>query len=101
MKMPSGEYFMRNLVSYGARYRLLIKYSPDGIFILDLNTSKILEVNDQLFRNVGIREQDVAQLTLKDILVLKDRAIRTNIQEMLERGQASEYANTDAPTVPS
>ncbi len=70
-----------------ARYRLLIKYSPDGIFILDLNTSKILEVNDQFLKMLGYREQDVAQLTLKDILVLKDRAIRTNIQEMLERGQ--------------
>jgi PAS domain S-box-containing protein len=70
-----------------ARYRLLIKHSPDGIFIFNLKTSKILEVNDQFLSILGYREQDVAQLTLKDILILEDKAIRTKIQEMLERGQ--------------
>ncbi len=70
-----------------ARYRLLIKYSPDGIFILDLKTGKILEANDQFLKMLGYGEQDVPRLTLKDILVLKDRAARTSIQEMLERGQ--------------
>ena len=70
-----------------ARYRLLIKSSPDGIFIFDLKTSKILEVNDQFLKMLGYSEQDAGRLTLKDILVPEDRAARTNIQEMLERGE--------------
>ena len=70
-----------------ARYRLLIKHSPDGIFIFDLRTSKILEVNDQFLKMLGYAEEDMSRLTLKDILILEDRAARISIQEMLENGQ--------------
>ena len=70
-----------------ARYRLFIKHSPDGIFIFELKTGKILEVNDQFLKMLGYSEQDAAGLTLNNILILKDRAIRTGIRKMLECGQ--------------
>ncbi|HEY3277851.1 MAG TPA: PAS domain S-box protein [Syntrophorhabdaceae bacterium] len=71
-----------------ARYRLLIKHSPDAIFLFNPRTRKIIEVNDQFLNILGYTEEDVARLTLKDILVLEDKTIRLKIQEMLERGQA-------------
>ena len=46
-----------------------------------------MEANDQFRTMLGYVEHDVAKLALKDILIHEDRAIRTNIQEMLERGQ--------------
>ena len=71
-----------------ARYRLLIEQSPDGIFVFDPKTGKILEVNGQFLRMLGYTEEEAAQLTLKDILVLEDRAVRAGIRKMLERGRA-------------
>lgn len=71
-----------------ARYRLLIKHSPDAIFLFNPRTRKIIEVNDQFLTILGYTEEDVAHLTLRDILVLEDKTIRLKIQEMLERGQA-------------
>jgi PAS domain S-box-containing protein len=65
-------------------HRLLMKHRPDGIFVFDLKTSKILEVDDQFLKMLGYGKQDAVQIKLEDIVVLGDRAIRANISKMLE-----------------
>ena len=69
------------------RYRALVKHSSDGIFILDPKTGKLLEANDQFLKMLGYRQEDVAQLKVRDIVTYENRAIREDIQKALESGQ--------------
>lgn len=70
-----------------ARYRSLVKRSSDGIFIFDPKTGKVLEANDQFLKMLGYREEDVATLMLRDIVVSGDRAAREDVRKALESGR--------------
>jgi PAS domain S-box-containing protein len=69
------------------RYRALVKHSSDAIFIFDPKTGNLLEANDQFLKMLGYREEDIAQLKLRDIVFFGDKTLRYEIQKALESGQ--------------
>ncbi len=51
------------------RYRLLFENSPDGIVILDPESSRILEFNETAHRQLGYSRKEFARLTVSDLEV--------------------------------
>jgi PAS domain S-box-containing protein len=68
------------------RYRSLVKQSSDGVYIFDPKTAKILEANDQFKKMLGYTEEEIAGLSLYDIVILEKKAIETSIKKVLRDG---------------
>lgn len=71
------------------RYRAVVQGTADGIFLLDLETRRILEANAAFQNLVGYTAEELAGLTLYD-LVAHDRAsIDDNAQKLLAEKRRS------------
>ncbi len=68
------------------RYRSLVKQSSDGVYIFDPKTAKILEANDQFKKMLGYREEEIAGLSLYDIVILEKKVIEASIKKVLRDG---------------
>jgi diguanylate cyclase (GGDEF)-like protein/PAS domain S-box-containing protein len=70
------------------RYRTLFEQSPDGIVILDPETTQPLEFNDQVCRQLGYTREEFARLTLKDIEVNESiEDALAHIQNIMRKGR--------------
>ena len=49
------------------RYRAFFEYGPDGVIVLDPATTRPLEFNDQVCRQLGYTRQEFQSLTVADI----------------------------------
>jgi PAS domain S-box-containing protein len=70
-----------------ARYRSLVKHSSDAVYLFDPVTTRILEANAQFGRMVGYSNNEVAGLTLFDLVVLGRETIEENIRRVLQDGE--------------
>lgn len=52
------------------RYRSLVKQSSEGVYIFDPATTRILEANGQFLRMLGYTGEEIASLTLYDIVFM-------------------------------
>jgi PAS domain S-box-containing protein len=68
------------------RYRSLVKQSSDGVYIFDPKTAKILEANDQFKKMLGYTEEEIAGLSLYDIVILEKKVIEASIKKVLRDG---------------
>jgi len=68
------------------RYRSLVKQSSDGVYIFDPKTAKILEANDQFKKMLGYTDEEVAGLTISDIVILEKDVIDASIKKVLRNG---------------
>ena len=68
------------------RYRSLVKQSSDGVYIFDPKTAKILEANDQFKKMLGYTEEEIAGLSLYDIVILENNVIKASIKQVLRDG---------------
>lgn len=68
------------------RYRSLVTQSSDGVYIFSPQTAGILEANPQFLRMVSYTEQEIADLTLYDLVAMPAEEIRINIRRVLEGG---------------
>jgi PAS domain S-box-containing protein len=68
------------------RYRSLVKQSSDGVYIFDPKTAKILEANDQFKKMLGYTEEEIAGLSLYDIVILEKKVIDASIKKVLRDG---------------
>jgi PAS domain S-box-containing protein len=68
------------------RYRSLVKQSSDGVYIFDPKTAKILEANDQFKKMLGYKEEEIAGLSLYDIVILEKKVIEASIKKVLRDG---------------
>ena len=68
------------------RYRSLVKQSSDGVYIFDPKTAKILEANDQFKKMLGYSEEEIAGLSLYDIVILEKEVIDASIKKVLRDG---------------
>jgi PAS domain S-box-containing protein len=71
-----------------ARYRQLFDLSPDGIVILDPETTRPLEFNEMAHRQLGYGREEFARLRLKDIDAREaPEESRRRIDGILARGR--------------
>lgn len=68
------------------RYRSLVKQSSDGVYIFDPKTAKILEANDQFKKMLGYTDEEIAKLSLYDIVILEKEIIDAGIKKVLRDG---------------
>jgi PAS domain S-box-containing protein len=68
------------------RYRALVEQSADGIFLVDIETKRILEANPAYQRLLGYTADELDRLTLYDVTTSSNESIDLNIQSVLSKG---------------
>jgi PAS domain S-box-containing protein len=68
------------------RYRALVEQSSEGIFLLDIETKRILEANQAYQRLLGYTAEELARLTLYDVTTSTHDNIDFNVQSVLTKG---------------
>ena len=75
----------RDLREREERYEAVVKQSPDGIFLVDLGTRRILEANPALGRLLGYSAEELLELGLYDIVAHERADIDRNIQRIVSQ----------------
>jgi len=69
------------------KYRILFEQGPDGVVILEPETGRIIEFNDQACRQLGYTREEYANLRVADIEVVESAEdVRMHIQKILAAG---------------
>jgi PAS domain S-box-containing protein len=69
------------------RYRTFFMHGPDGIVVLDPDTKRIVEFNDQACRQLGYTREEFAHLTMADLEALETaKETSGHIQEVMAKG---------------
>src|SRR5919199_1671354 len=68
-------------------YRSVVEQAAETIFLVDLDTRRILESNTALHRSLGYRAQELKRMTLYDIVADDGESIDRNIELVLENGR--------------
>ncbi len=86
------------------KYRNLFEHANDAIFVIDLETHRILDANEKAAQRRGYTRQELLQLTIEDLQVPMDPERRQSIwQELRDKGSVIfEHAHQcqDGTTVP-
>jgi two-component system, cell cycle sensor histidine kinase and response regulator CckA len=70
------------------RYRAFFEEGPDGVVILNPETGKLIEFNDQVCRQLGYTREEFARLSLRDIEVSETaEEIQAHIRKVLREGR--------------
>jgi PAS domain S-box-containing protein len=77
--------------SRNERYRALLRQSSDGIIVLDAETWRIQEANDQFRHIMGFEEAEVVWLHIKDLAISAD--IVADLEEALATGESRSQRN--------
>ena len=65
----------------------MVEQAAETIFLVDLDTRRILESNTALHRSLGYRAQELKRMTLYDIVADDWKSIDRNIELVLENGR--------------
>jgi len=68
-------------------YRSVVEQAAENIFLVDLETKRILESNAALHRSLGYTAQELKQMTLYDIVAHDKETTDLNISRVLENGR--------------
>jgi PAS domain S-box-containing protein len=68
------------------RYRALVEQSSDGIFLIDIETRRILEANPAYCKLLGYSAAELLELTLNDVATATPEAVNENIRKVLTQG---------------
>jgi len=58
---------MSEILKEKIKYQTLLKLSSDAVFVIDINTSRILEYSHQTQKNLGYSNKEMMNLTIVDI----------------------------------
>ena len=102
MREPSGEprYFIAVIEDISERkrtevalrqneklYRTVVEQAAENIFLIDVETKRILDANDTLHRSLGYTTEELRQLTLYDIVAHDRESVDRNIRRITEGGR--------------
>ncbi len=78
----------RKLKETELRYRTTFEQSPDGIIILDLETTRAVEFNIAICDILGYSREEFAELKVADYDVIEDPSdARAHVQKVLQQGR--------------
>jgi PAS domain S-box-containing protein len=66
-------------------YRAVIEQATENIFLVDVETKRIVESNPAFQKTFGYSEADLRRMTLYDVVVADRESIDTNVRRVLER----------------
>ena len=102
MREPSGEpgYFIAFIEDISERkrtevalrqkeelYRTVVEQAAENIFLVDVETKRILEANAALHKALGYTPEELRQLTLYDILAHDRESVDRNTRRIVEGGR--------------
>ena len=70
------------------KYRALLEQSADNIYIMDVETKKVLETNDTLQNLLGYSEEEMKDLTIYDFVMHSRENIDQIVKEMASKERA-------------
>jgi PAS domain S-box-containing protein len=68
-------------------YRTVLEQAAENIFLVDVETKRILEANAALRRSLGYSLEEFKDMTLYDIVAHDRQSVDQNTQRILEEGQ--------------
>ena len=68
-------------------YRTVVEQAAENIFLVDVETKRVLEANAALRRSLGYTPEEFQDLTLYDIVSHDRQSVDQNTQRILEEGQ--------------
>src|SRR5829696_2577492 len=68
-------------------YRTVVEQAAENIFLVDMETKRVLEANAALRRSLGYAPEELKDLTLYDIVAHDRQSVDQNTQRILEEGQ--------------
>ena len=84
-------------------YRSVVEQAAENIFLVDLESKRILESNAALHRSLGYTAQELKQMTLYDIVAHDPETTDRNVMRVLENGRyhigARKYRRKDGGLV--
>ena len=70
-------------------YRTVIEQATENIFLIDVETRRIVESNRAFRESLGYSEEDLHQMTLYDVVAADRESVDLNLQRTLKQGRAS------------
>src|SRR3712207_2080933 len=70
----------------GEMYRAVVEHVAENIFVVDVETGRILEANAAFSESLGYGPQETQNLTLHDVVAHDRQSIDRNVRLVLERG---------------
>lgn len=67
-------------------YRAVVEQARENIFLVDVETGRILENNAALHDSLGYTDEDLSRITLYDLVDAERESVDRNIQRILELG---------------
>jgi PAS domain S-box-containing protein len=68
-------------------YRTVVEQAAENIFLVDVETKRVLEANAALRRSLGYEPEEFKDMTLYDIVAHDRQSVDQNTQRILEEGQ--------------
>jgi PAS domain S-box-containing protein len=68
-------------------YRTVVEQAAENIFLVDVETKRVLEANAAMRRSLGYAPEELEDLTLYDIVAHDRQSVDQNTQRILEEGQ--------------
>ena len=70
-------------------YRTVIEQATENIFLIDVETRRIVESNHAFREALGYSEEELDRMTLYDIVAADSESVDRNLRRTLEQGRAS------------
>ena len=70
-------------------YRTVIEQATENIFLIDVETRRIVESNRAFREALGYSEEDLDRMTLYDIVAADRKSVDRNLRRTLEKGRAA------------
>src|SRR5215204_3362943 len=68
-------------------YRTVLEQAAENIFLVDVETKRVLEANAAMRRSLGYAPEELEDLTLYDIVAHDRQSVDQNTQRIIEEGQ--------------
>jgi PAS domain S-box-containing protein len=70
-------------------YRRVVEQAEENIFLVDIETKRILEVNSAFHRSLGYTPEELKEMTLYDVVAHDRESVERNIQRIMREDQRS------------
>ena len=70
-------------------YRTVIEQATENIFLIDVETRRIVESNRAFREALGYSEEDLNRMTLYDVVAADRKSVDRNLRRTLEKGRAA------------
>jgi PAS domain S-box-containing protein len=67
-------------------YRTVVKQAAESIFLVDAESTRILETNAAFYKSLGYTEEELLRMTLYDVIAHDRESVDDNVRRILKKG---------------